>query len=105
MNALTKIETVDHIPDVLKELEEAFYDIPFENSDFQNKMFVVADQLTPARAYRAIGLRMFAKISQLISIAAAMAIQTQAAYTKLWDKKGEIDAIINDTDAVDRIVW
>lgn len=47
---------------VLAELEAAFFDIPFENSDFQNRAFVVAAQQTPARAYRAIGLRMFAKI-------------------------------------------
>lgn len=47
---------------VLEELEDAFFDIPFENSDFQNQAFVVAAQLTPARAYRAVGLRMFAKI-------------------------------------------
>lgn len=53
---------VESVPNVLAELEEAFYDIPFENSDFQNRTFVVAAQVTPARAYRAIGLRMFAKI-------------------------------------------
>ena len=47
---------------VLQELEEAFFDIPFENSDFQNRAFVVAAQQTPARAYRAIGLWMHAKI-------------------------------------------
>lgn len=47
---------------VLEELEDAFFDIPFENSDFQNRAFVVAAQQTPARAYRAVGLRMFAKI-------------------------------------------
>lgn len=50
------------IPSILTELETAFYDIPFENSDFQNSMFVVAAQQTPGRAFRAIGLRMFAKI-------------------------------------------
>jgi len=48
--------------DVLAELNGAFLDIPFENSNFQNETFVIAEQLTPARAYRAIGLRMFAKI-------------------------------------------
>jgi hypothetical protein len=47
---------------VLQELEDAFFDIPFENSDFQNQAFVVAAQQTPGRAYRAVGLRMFAKI-------------------------------------------
>lgn len=53
---------IEQVSPVLEELEAAFFDIPFENSDFQNRAFVVAAQLTPARAYRAIGLRMFAKI-------------------------------------------
>jgi hypothetical protein len=48
--------------DVLTEIKNAFYDIPFENSDFQNANFVLAAQITPARAYRAIGLRMSAKL-------------------------------------------
>ena len=48
--------------EILKELEVAFYNIPFENSDFQNRNFVLASQITPARAYRAIGLRMSAKL-------------------------------------------
>lgn len=56
-----ELSTTD-IPNVLTELDTAFYDIPFENSNFQNSTFVVAAQLTPGRAYRAIGLRMFAKI-------------------------------------------
>jgi hypothetical protein len=59
LNSLLKVEQVEG---VLEELEHAFFDIPFENSDFQNKAFVVAAQQTPARAYRAIGLRMHAKI-------------------------------------------
>jgi len=50
---------------ILTELEEAFYDIPFENSDFQNKSFVMQSQQTPARAYRAIGLRMFSKLQAI----------------------------------------
>jgi hypothetical protein len=47
---------------VLAELHAAFYDIPFENSDYQNRAFVLAAQHTPARGYRALGLRMFAKL-------------------------------------------
>lgn len=54
--------TQSDVSSVLSELEAAFYDIPFENSNFQNSTFVVAAQQTPGRAYRAIGLRMFAKI-------------------------------------------
>jgi hypothetical protein len=48
--------------DILNEIETAFYNIPFDNSDYQNKAFVLAAQLTPARAYRALGLRMSAKL-------------------------------------------
>lgn len=59
MHELIKLENVH---DVLGEIEEAFYDIPFENSEFQTRAFVVAAQQTPARAYRAIGLRMHSKI-------------------------------------------
>jgi hypothetical protein len=59
LNSLIK---TDDVPNVLSELDTAFFDIPFENSDFQNTNFVMAAQITPARAYRAIGLRMFAKI-------------------------------------------
>jgi hypothetical protein len=48
--------------DVIKEIEDAFYDIPFENSAFQTENFVIAAQITPERAYRAIGLRMNKKL-------------------------------------------
>jgi len=47
---------------ILQDLEQAFFDIPFDNSDFQNYLTCVAMQITPARAYRAIGLRMSAKL-------------------------------------------
>ena len=57
--------TLASVPSVEDELNMAFYDIPFENSDFQNTNFVVAGQITPERAYRAIGLRMSAKIRAL----------------------------------------
>lgn len=53
---------IEQVEDVLTQIETAFFDIPFENSDYQNKAFVMAAQQTPARAYRSIGLRMFAKI-------------------------------------------
>jgi len=63
----TEITTITetNVPDVLKEIQDAFYDIPFENSQFQTEAFVVAAQVTPERAYRAIGLRMNSKIQAL----------------------------------------
>lgn len=57
--------TITQPDDILAELEKAFADIPFENSAFQNRAFVMAQQGTPARAYRAIGLRMFSKLRAL----------------------------------------
>jgi len=50
--------TIDNAETILDELEDAFFDIPFENSAYQTNHFVVDAQLTPERAYRAIGLRM-----------------------------------------------
>lgn len=53
--------TIADSDNILKELEAAFFDIPFENSAFQT----IAAQITPERAYRAIGLRMSAKLRAL----------------------------------------
>lgn len=50
---------------ILAEIEAAYADIPFGNSDFQNRAFVMAGELTPARAYRHIGLRMFNRIQAI----------------------------------------
>ena len=51
--------------EVIKEIEEAFFDIPFENSAFQNAAFVVSAEITPGRAFRAVGLRITAKLRAL----------------------------------------
>lgn len=55
---MNNLITLDNTDDVVKEIEEAFFDIPFENSQFQTENFVINAALTPERAYRAIGLRM-----------------------------------------------
>jgi len=55
----------DNLQSVVDEIEQAFYDIPFENSSYQNVFFVVNAQHTPARAYRALGLKMLSKIQAL----------------------------------------
>ncbi len=56
------LKAEDVVGSVLQEIEAAFFDIPFENSTFQTEAFVIAAQQTPARAYRAVGLRMMSKI-------------------------------------------
>lgn len=55
----------DNVDTVLQEIHEAFWDIPFENSDFQTVNFVYASQITPERAYRALGLRINSKLQAL----------------------------------------
>jgi hypothetical protein len=57
--------TTQNIQEVLTNIEDAYFDIPFDNTKFQNEMFVVASQLTPGRAYRTIGLRLYSKIQAI----------------------------------------
>lgn len=57
--------TKEKTNDVLKEIEEAFYDIPFGNSGFQTEMFVIAAQITPERMYRQLGLEMHSRLMNL----------------------------------------
>jgi hypothetical protein len=54
-----------NVENILKELDSSYYDIPFGNSDYQNKTFVMAAEMTPGRAYRHIGLRMFDRIAAI----------------------------------------
>ena len=63
----TSLTTVnaENAADVIKEVQDAFWDIPFENSAFQTENFVLAGQITPERAYRALGLRMNKKLIAL----------------------------------------
>ena len=60
-------DTIDqsNADDVINEINEAFFDIPFENSEFQTENFVIAASITPERAYRAIGLRLQSRLRAL----------------------------------------
>lgn len=57
--------TKENTDAVIQEIEEAFFDIPFENSQFQTEHFVINAAITPERAYRAIGLRMHNRLRAL----------------------------------------
>lgn len=50
---------------VLQEMQECFFDIPFGNSKFQTEMFVLAAQITPERVYRQLGLSIMSKLNEL----------------------------------------
>jgi hypothetical protein len=82
-----KADDLDSIQNILSEVEDAFFDIPFGNSAFQTKAFVVAASITPERAYRTIGL-------QLMSILRSLRtnlISKQIAEIKLEQKKEKIN--------------
>lgn len=64
MNEITNIK-FENTSDIISEIENAFFDIPFDNSNFQTEAFVIGGQITPERAYRAIGLRMYSKLRAL----------------------------------------
>ncbi|CAB4140517.1 hypothetical protein UFOVP405_50 [uncultured Caudovirales phage] len=56
---MDKIQLIDknNASEILEEIENAYFDIPFGNTDFQCENFVIANAITPARAYRIIGLQ------------------------------------------------
>jgi hypothetical protein len=53
----------EHISTVLKEIEHRFFDIPFENSFFQDQYFIINAEHSKPRQYRAIGLRLMNRIN------------------------------------------
>jgi hypothetical protein len=92
MSTLSTI-TSENADTIIKEIHDAYYDIPFENSAFQTENFVIAGQITPERAYRAIGLRMHKKL---------IAVQ-EAILGKEIEKveEEELEAKINSLDYTD----
>lgn len=59
------MSSIINVDSVFNELESAYFGIPFGNSDFQDRMTLIARELTPGRAYRHIGLRMFRRIRDI----------------------------------------
>jgi len=57
--------TAENCNRAVDQINEAYFDIPFENSAFQTEQFVIASQITPERAYRAIGLRLSSRLRAL----------------------------------------
>jgi len=56
---------MNDVSQVLSEFDRRFFAIPFGNSDFQNRKFVMEAQYTPERAYRALGLRLADRLNAL----------------------------------------
>lgn len=87
---MNELITQENTEDVIKEIEEAFFDIPFENSQFQTEHFVINAALTPERAYRSIGLRMNNRLRAL----------REAQFSRMREEVDidELRAKIDDTD-------
>ena len=62
---IEQITKEDALTPLIKEIEEAYFDIPFGNTDFQCENFVVAAAITPARAYRTVGLQLHSILESL----------------------------------------
>lgn len=57
--------TVDNSQAIFEEINERLWDIPFDNSQFQNDNFVIASSMTPERAYRSAALRLQNRLNAL----------------------------------------
>ena len=79
---------------VIKEYDEAFFDIPFSNSAFQIENFIINAAHTPERAYRAIGLTMRAKIQAL-----------KEAYYNLRKQEVDIEELQAKIDSPEATKW
>jgi hypothetical protein len=62
---MSQLSTITETTIAMESLERRFFNIPFENSEFQTNAFVLAAQITPERAYRAIGLTIHSKLRAL----------------------------------------
>jgi hypothetical protein len=102
---------------ILAEIEAAYADIPFGNSDYQNRAFVAAGELTPARAYRHIGLRMFNRLQAVKELQYGRAKEDidldekraliESAGASVWDKRRaelEIQKILDARSYQDKLL-
>ncbi len=81
------------VENMLREIEEAYYDIPLGNTAFQTKNFVMAAAITPERAYRAIGLQMLSVLNSIKS----QIIDEKIFEVKLEQKKEKLKSTDLDT--------
>jgi len=65
MNTIKITDDLPNLQKLLNEVEQAYFDIPFGNTRFQQEVFVVAAAITPQRAYRIIGLQLHGALNTL----------------------------------------
>lgn len=62
---MTNLITQDNFKNIIDDINNSFYDIPFGNTEFQTRMFVIAAQITPERMYRQLGLSLMSLLDGL----------------------------------------
>ncbi|HPB33787.1 MAG TPA: hypothetical protein PLW61_03385 [Caldisericia bacterium] len=66
-NQVGNLDTeINKLVGFLEKLYSQFEELPFGNSDFQNKYFIINSQYTPARAFRSLCLRLRDRINALL---------------------------------------
>lgn len=86
---LPKLIDINTIFELDVKLNERFKDIPFGNSQFQVENFIINAQLTPARAYRSIGLNL-SKCLQALKVAYFGYQRNLIDIAELEDKVGSV---------------
>ena len=87
--------SLDTLSKVIKDIEDSYFDIPFGNTGYQTKAFVIAAGITPERSYRAIGLQMLSLLNSLRS----NIIDRQIYNIRLTQKKESLnDPSLNSYD-------
>jgi hypothetical protein len=62
---LEKIDTIEGVSETLKKVIDLVEEVPFGNSDFQNRLVIVDNELSPHRAYRHAALRVIDRLKAL----------------------------------------
>jgi hypothetical protein len=62
---LEKIDSIEGVSEILKKVIDLVEEIPFGNSDFQNRLVIVDNELSPHRAYRHAALRVIDRLKAL----------------------------------------
>ena len=89
----------ENINEILTEIEERAFDIPFSNSEFQSENFIFNSSITPTRAYRASLLQLQEKIKALKEATFAKKLADVKIRRKEVEKKSSL-SLIEEEDSL-----
>lgn len=90
-----------NIKDLYKDYIERFDAIPFGNSQVQNRALVAADEFSPARKYRALGLRLRDRLASIMHLYFAKKrelLETEQLIQSLEKEEDEISRQLIELD-------